>query len=173
MIQNTPWQRSNIPGPSLGIGIDADVAAKIIRRSKRPILLVGAALLESGEELVDWALRLSQTGIPIVATAHSAKSFLGKGIITAAMGLTDAVALLKDETWEGFDGKGNYDLVLFLGIEYWLLSQVAATLKNFSQVESLNLTRFSQPNTTYSFPNLDEDLWWGYLEELLQKLEKR
>jgi anaerobic carbon-monoxide dehydrogenase, CODH/ACS complex subunit epsilon len=173
MIRNSPWQRSNIPGPSLGIGIDSDVASRIIRRSKRPILLVGAAFLESGEELVNWAVRLSQTGIPVVATSHSAKAFLGKGVVTASLSVSDAVNLFKDEAWEGFDGKGNYDLVLFLGIEYWLLSQMASTLKNFAQIESINLTRFTQPNTTYSFPNLSEPLWWEYLEDLVQRLEKK
>lgn len=171
-MREIPWQTSNIPGPRMGISVNADVAHRIIARSKRPLIVVGAELLDEGDEALEKVLRLARLGIPVAATAHSAKRFGEKGQKVVQMGITDLTDRLKDETWEGCDGKGNYDLVIFLGIEYWLLSQMAATLKHFSKIETVNISRYYQPNTTYSFPNLREDLWLGYMEELCKRCEK-
>lgn len=153
------------------ISVSSDVAARIIKKSKRPLLVVGASISKN-VELIDKLVRISNTGAPIAATSTSSKYFADKKKEVFSIGLVDIVNLLKDAEWKGLDGRGNYDLVIFIGIEYWLLSQMASTLKNFSEIATLNLSRYYQPNAAFSFPNITEDLCAEYLDEICEKLEK-
>lgn len=152
------------------ISVTPDVAARIIKKSKRPLLVVGAAISKN-IELVDKLARISNAGVPVAATSSSSKYFTDEKKCHA-IGLADLVNLLTDHEWKGLDGKGNYDLVIFIGIEYWLLSQMMSTLKNFSDAATLNLSRYYQPNATFSFPNITDDIWAAYLDEVCERLEK-
>ncbi|MEE8168143.1 MAG: CO dehydrogenase/acetyl-CoA synthase complex subunit epsilon [Candidatus Hydrothermarchaeales archaeon] len=166
----TSWQVSNVPGPKLGRAVTPDVAARIIDKAENPLLVVGANITEL-DSLLELVIRLSKTGITLTATSNSVKHFRERKVDVEALGLSELTNLLRDEEWKGFNGKGNYDLVIFLGIEYWLLSQMANTLKNFTDIETLTLTRYYQPNATFSFPNLSDDIWIEYLNKVCKKLE--
>ncbi|MFQ5815198.1 MAG: CO dehydrogenase/acetyl-CoA synthase complex subunit epsilon [Candidatus Hydrothermarchaeaceae archaeon] len=173
VTKSTSWQFSNAPGPKSGMAVKPDVAARIIDKAENPMLVVGAGITELDDALVDAALRLAKAGITLAPTSHSLKLFKEHGIEAAALSMTELTNMLRDEEWQGLRGDGRPDLVLFLGIEYWLLSQMANTLKNFTEIETINLTKYYQPNTTYSFPNLTDALWLEYLDGVYEKLVDR
>jgi len=166
-----PWQIGNIPGPKRATPLKGEVAARLIRASERPLLAVGslASEIRVGDELlIDLVAKLGGK-IPVVATADVLKGLLERGCDPAAsMGVVDLTNRLTDLTWS-VNGKGPHDLAIFLGIPYPLQSQMLSTLKHFAtNLRTISLDRFFQPNADFSFPNLGEEEW---REEILKVLK--
>jgi len=70
------WQTAEIPGPKkASLIIKPDIADAMIRRAKRPIMIVGHGILEyevEGRKLIDCLIELSKRGkIPVVVTAST------------------------------------------------------------------------------------------------------
>jgi len=149
---------------------------RLIKRSKRTLIVVGSGLIEKIDlNLFDYVIQLSKLiNAPVVASANTAKEFLARNFkIVAIVGILELVNLLKDKKWQGFDGKGTYDTVIFLGILYPLASQALSALKNFAPVVTLNIDQYYQPNATYSYPNLTIERWMKSLTELYNELKKQ
>ncbi len=90
------------------------------------------------------------------------------------MNAMDVVNRLLDRRWRGIDGKGRYDVVMFLGTGYILQSQLLAALKHFApDVRTLSLDPFYQPNADFSFPNLDERDWEELFRAIIESLRSR
>jgi acetyl-CoA decarbonylase/synthase complex subunit epsilon len=164
----TPWQKTSFGGPMQGKEVSADVAARIINKSENPLMIVGPEIADLGEAM-EKVLKLSEKGIPIIATAHALKYLTGKHDVSW-MGLVEITDLLRDPEWKGINGR-PHDLAIFIGIRYGLLSQMLSTLKNFTDITTVNLSRYFQPNASFSFPNITDDIWLEYLDELCEKLE--
>ena len=119
-----PWQTAEIAGPKKALLImKPEVVVAMIKRAKRPILIVGHLATETDPEkgiMIDYAIRLNKaSGIPVVATAHTSRDFVKQGFHPAAqMSAMDIGNRLKDPTWSGLDGKGPYDVALFMGLPY-------------------------------------------------------
>jgi CO dehydrogenase/acetyl-CoA synthase complex epsilon subunit len=90
---------------------------------------------------------------------------------SASMGLSDLINRLTDPTWS-LDGNGAHDLIIFLGIQYPILSQMLSTLKHFTQnPKTMSLNGFFQPNADWSFPNMKEKEWEEKMAFLLKTLK--
>lgn len=165
----TAWQKTTPAGPLQGKAISPDVAARMINRTENPLIVVGAEMADYSRNVVDKILELADKGMPVIATAHAQKYFAGKKNVTL-MGLVEITNLLRDPEWNGMNGK-QHDFVIFLGIRYGLLSQMLATLKNFTDITTMNISRYFQPNASFSFPNITEDIWLEYLDELIKKMQ--
>jgi acetyl-CoA decarbonylase/synthase complex subunit epsilon len=91
--------------------------------------------------------------------------------LAAWMSITDFTNRLQDPNWQGLHGEGRYDLVLLIGVPYssgWL---ILSSLKHFSSdLTTVNLERFYQPNATCSFPNLTVKKWIESLKIILNAL---
>lgn len=173
----TPWQIAEVPGPSKALVIKKpEVIKAMLKKSKRPILVVGHQAAEISLDqgkLIDYSIDLSKTAdIPIVATAHIIGEFIKRGFQPDTwMPVMDIANRLSDATWEGLDGKGTYDLSLFLGVPYNMMWVILSGLKHFSQhLTTITLDPYYQPHASWSFPNLKSKDWQKYLEELLIKL---
>lgn len=166
----TPWVKTHEAGPKKAIPIAPDAASRIIKRAKRPVIVIGSAINDV-DGVVDRVIKLKNTGIGIVATGHSIKFLLEKGTDAFLAGVVEATNLLTDPDWKGPDGKGLPDLVMVMGVHLDLTNQTFSTLKNFTDIESMCLDRYFMVNATYSFPNLTEDIWLEYLDELVRKCE--
>lgn len=172
-----PWQISNIPGPkTASILKSGEAVAKILKKAKRPILIVGARIVTekvNGEPLVKYVVELAKLGIPVVATAHSRKILLEHGVKpVATMPLINITNMLKDPEWKGFDGNGGYTHAIFFGITYYLQSQMLSALKHFApKLITISLDKEYQPNATWSFPNLSEKDWKEALEKMISSLK--
>jgi len=178
LLRAEPWQKAEIAGPTRAFTITKPAAiAGLLGKAKRPILIVGhqAAELELGDsKSIDYAIRLSEIArIPLVATGHAAGEFRRRGFDrVVSMPLVDVANRLTDESWKGLDGNGQYDLALFMGIQYYMEWVTLSGLKHFaSSVTTVSLDPFYQPHATWSFPNMPLENWQQSLDELIDKIQ--
>jgi len=172
-----PWQTAEIAGPKKALLImKPEVAAAMIKRAKRPILIVGHLSTKTDSDtgkMIDYTIRLNKaTGIPVVATAHTIREFVKQGFQPAAqMSAMDIGNRLKDPTWNGLDGKGPYDVALFMGLPYYMEFVILSGLKHFStNLKTISLDRYYNPHASWSFPNLKVEEWTQSFETIIKKL---
>ena len=116
-------QTAEIAGPKKAFIIPKpEVAASMIRRAKRPLLIVGSNSREiqtKDGDLFDSAIRVLKTGrMTVVATGHLIKEFRDRNAEGVhSMQLMNLGDRLRDPDWEGLDGEGPYDLVVFVGTD--------------------------------------------------------
>jgi acetyl-CoA decarbonylase/synthase complex subunit epsilon len=148
----------------------------MMKRAKRPILVVSHLAAEEyskSVKMIDYAIRIGETtGIPIIATASVTNEFLKRDFKpTGWMSAMDIGNRLKDPEWNGLDGKGPYDLALFMGLPYYMEFVILAGLKHFAAtLKTISLDRFYNPHASWSFPNLSVKDWNESLETILSKL---
>ncbi len=172
----TPWQTANFRGPkTASVLISGKVAAKMIKKKKRCLLLVGGNGTKelNGKKIINYAVEIAKTGVPVVATANMLKAFLEAKLDSAKdMLLADITNRLRDPEWKGLDGKGQYDCVIYLGGIYYIQSQSLSTLKHFApDILTISLDREYQPNASFSFNNLKKADWIKELDDMVTELK--
>ena len=172
-----PWQKAEIAGPQKALVImKPEVVAAMIKRAKRPILILGHLSTKTDSDtvkMIDYVIRLNKaTGLPVVATAHTVREFVKKGFQPAAvMSAMDIGNRLKDSSWNGLDGKGPYDLALFMGLPYYMEFVILSGLKHFStNLKTISLDRYYNPHASWSFPNLKVEEWTQSFETIIKTL---
>jgi len=171
-----PWQTAETPGPTKALVITKpEVVVAMIKRAKRPILIVGHEAAETGlgkEKAVDHLIRVAKAGkIPVVATAHILGEFLQRGFQpVASMSAVDIANRLRDPGWKGLDGKGPYDLALIAGVPYPMGWVILSGLKHFSGLRTISMDPYYHPQASWSFPNLSGKEWEKNLKAVEEKL---
>lgn len=165
----TSWVKTQESGPKKAILVLPDAASRIIKKAERPALVIGSAI-NSTDGVLDRVIKLKKRGIGIIATGHSIRFLIEKGATANQVGVVEAANMLTDTEWKGFDGKGAPDLVIVMGVHLDLMNQTFSTLKNFTDIESMCIDRYFMVNATYSFPNITEEIWVSYLDQLLERL---
>ena len=173
-----PGQTAEIAGPKRAFLIQKpEVAVAMIKRAKRALLVVGseAVNIKSRDgDLVDSAMRLARIeNITAAATGHLVGEFRRRDAEDVhTMPLMNLGDRLRDPEWEGFDGKGSYDLALFVGFPYYLEWLVLSGLKSFAPfLRTISLERVYQPNASWSFGNMTEEKWKEVIEKIVSMLE--
>ena len=176
-MSDTPWQKAEIAGPKKALSLTKpEVAIVMLKRSKRPILIVGHRIVEidlEGKKLIDYVIEIAGAGgIPIVATAHSIKEFISREVQNvSSMPAMDIANRLRDPEWKGLDGNGAYDLAFFVGLPYYMEWLILSGLKHFSQkLQTISLDGFYQPNASWSIPNISPRELREFFEILIAKL---
>ncbi|MGD8545273.1 MAG: CO dehydrogenase/acetyl-CoA synthase complex subunit epsilon [Candidatus Bathyarchaeota archaeon] len=176
-VKAEPWQKAEIAGPKKALLIlKPEVVVAMIKRAERPILIIGHHAIEDYSDdvkMIDYTIRISQnTGIPVVATAHTTKELLKRKFTPAvSMPAMDIGDRLTDPKWKGLDGKGPYDLALFTCLPYYMEFVILAGLKHFSiNLKTISLDRFYNPHATWSFPNLSIKDWNESMNLIVNKL---
>jgi len=176
-LKAEPWQTAEIAGPQKANVIPkAEVVAAMIKRAKRPILVVSYLSTKTNKDtgkMIEYAIRMNKAcGIPIVATAHTIKDFVKQGFNQATqMNAMDIGNRLKDPTWNGLDGKGPYDVALFMGLPYYMEFVILSGLKHFSKnLKTISLDRYYNPHASWSFPNLKVEEWNQSFETIINNL---
>jgi acetyl-CoA decarbonylase/synthase complex subunit epsilon len=170
-------QIAEIAGPTkANLLPSADVAASLIKKAKRPLLVVGSESVKTKTthgDLVDYAMRaMKYKKLTVVATAHIVSEFRKRGENRVnSMSLFVLGKYLTDSDWKGFDEKGSYDTVIFSGLPYYMEWLVESGLKNFSGVNTISFEKSYQPNAKWSFGWMNVNEWKKTLEEILAKLE--
>ena len=158
---------------------DATEYADLIKKAKRPLLVVGPLLLASaadGKILMEYALDIAKAAdIPICATAQTKGKIVELGVQPDFVYDTvEIVNALKDPEWRGVRKEGNHDLVIFFGIRSDLGNQSLSTLKHFApHLKTMTLCKHYFPHANYSLPNFKKDAkWQEFLESLIADLKK-
>ena len=159
---------------------DSDVSrfVKFIKKAERPLLVIGAQATKNnglGRPLGEYAIEMAKAAkLPICATAHSQKMLIERDVFPESnYDLIEILSYLKKENWKGVEGKGNHDLVIFLGFRSDLLEQGLSTLRHFApHLKTMTLDNYIHPHANYSLPNfLKKEKWKQFLEHLIEVLK--
>ncbi|WP_456419732.1 CO dehydrogenase/acetyl-CoA synthase complex subunit epsilon [Methanocaldococcus infernus] len=148
------------------------IVAMAVKKAKRPMFVLGSLLNSLPEEITMEILEIAKLlknkyNVTIVSTGGSYLTLSKYLEPDAKIGIIDLINNLRNPYWEGFDGKGNYDLILFVGVPYYIATQGLSTLKHFApHLRTITLCKFMHPNADYSFPNLSNEDWLSYLRNL-------
>ncbi|MGB9979793.1 CO dehydrogenase/acetyl-CoA synthase complex subunit epsilon [Methanobacterium sp.] len=161
-----PWQPTVIAGPKQALLVTPETAKMMLKKSKKPLIVVGPLIKDS--PVLSLAVQIAEKwNIPIVSTGDMFKTLNEADIKSKPYGVVEIVNLLKDPEWEGVNGEGQHDLVLFIGVIYYIGSQGLSTLKHFApHLKTLTLCKFFHSNADASFPNMKDEEWIKYLEKL-------
>ena len=168
------WQIAEIGGPKKASVITKpEVADAMIKRAKRPVLIIGHLAAEidlDDKKMIDYLLDLAKKGnIPVIATAHTNQHLVRRGYHKA--GILPAVETghrLCDPEWKGTDGKEPYDLAIFAGLPYYMEWTILSGLKHFAPgLKTITLDNTYQPNASWSFPNLSVKDWVENLKAII------
>jgi len=177
MPLNESWLTAEIPGPKkASLIMKPDIADAMIRRAKRPIMIVGHGIVEydvEGLKLIDYLIELAtRARIPVVVTASTNREFLSRGFTPAAlMPAVDIGNRLTDPSWKGLDGKDSYDLAIFVGLPYYMEWTILSGLKHFAPLlKTMTLDCVYQPNASWSFPNSTIKDWVVSLKGIVDGL---
>jgi acetyl-CoA decarbonylase/synthase complex subunit epsilon len=175
-MSTKPWQKSAV-NPKLGVAMKEPVQlAKILKKATRPLIVVGALAdkveVNDGKTMLDLLIELGKT-IPIVATSNISKAFLDKGfdppVIMTAVNITNR---LSDPDWKGFDGKGQYDVVVYTGMTIYLALQMLNRLKHYApKMKTISLERFFIPNASIGLANLKVDKWKEGMKAFMEEMK--
>jgi acetyl-CoA decarbonylase/synthase complex subunit epsilon len=158
-----PWQVGDIPGPKQAHILRLEMFPKIVKTLKRPLIVVGSRkdAFEDGD-IANYLVMLAKLiNSPLVVSPSLFKNFMKfKDAKVICMGIEDLVNRLKEKDWKGFDDRGNYDSVLFIGGIYYFQSLMLSTLKHFApHLKTFSLDRFYHPNAEFSFENMSKERW--------------
>ena len=161
-----PWQPTVIAGPKQALLVTPETAKMMIKKSKRPLLVLGPLIKE--DPVKTMAIEIAKAHeLPVVTTGDAYKAFSQSGLDNIAYGAVEIVNLLKDPEWKGIKGEGQHDLVIFLGCVYYLASQGLSTLKHFApHLKTLTICKFFHSNADASFPNMKDEEWFKYLNKM-------
>ena len=161
-----PWQPTVIAGPKQALLVTPETAEMMLKKAKRPLMIMGP-LVKDSPVLALAAQIAEKWHIPLVSTGDAFKALNEVDVKSKPYGVVEIVNLLKDPEWEGVNGKGQHDLVLFIGVIYYIGSQGLSTLKHFApHLKTLTLCKFFHSNADASFPNMKDEEWIKYLEKL-------
>lgn len=161
-----PWQPTVIAGPKQGLLVTPETAEMMLGKAKRPLMIMGPLINNSTAQAL--AIKIAEKyNIPIVSTGNAFKSLKKASVKSKFYGVVEIVNLLQDPDWKGIDGEGQYDLVVFIGVIYYLGSQGLSTLKHFApHLKTLTLCKYFHSNADASFPNMKDEEWFNYLEKM-------
>jgi acetyl-CoA decarbonylase/synthase complex subunit epsilon len=153
--------------------------ANLIKKAKRPLLVVGPLLLGStteGKVLMEYALEIAEAAsIPICATGQTRGKIVELGVQPDCVyDVVEIANALKDPEWRGAKREGNHDLVILFGIRSDLGNQSLSTLKHFApHLKTMTLCKHYFPHANYSLPNFKKDAkWQEFVEGLIANLKK-
>ncbi len=172
-----PWQCAEVAATKKAHVITKpEVAAAMIKKAARPILVVGSNATErtlKGKLLIEYLIDFARVSkAPVVATAHIVGEFLKRGYEPAEfMSAMDIGNRLVDPEWQGINDKGHPDLALFIGMPYYMESLILSGLKHFApDLRTLTLDNLYHPHASWSFPNISIQDWAQNLETITSKL---
>ena len=173
-----PWQCAEIAATKKANAIQKpEIVVAMVKRAKRPILVVGSYAVErymEGKPLIEYLIDFARASkVPVVATAHMVGKFLKCGYTPAGfMSAMDIGNRLVDPEWQGLDGKGPYDLALFVGMPYYMEALIICGLKHFApDLKTITLDNLFHAHASWSFPNASLEEWANNLTVMTSKFE--
>jgi acetyl-CoA decarbonylase/synthase complex subunit epsilon len=173
-----PWQCAEVSATKKAMAITKpEVAVSLIKRATRPILVVGSNAVKrelEGRLLIDYLIDFAKASqVPVVATAHMFGEFLNRDFRPAGfMSAMDIGNRLVDPDWKGLDGKGPYDLAMFVALPYYMEGLILSGLMHFApKLRTITLDNMYHPHASWSFPNAGVKIFAENLKVITSKFE--
>jgi acetyl-CoA decarbonylase/synthase complex subunit epsilon len=173
-----PWQCAEIAATKKANPIQKpEIAVAMIKRAARPLLIVGSNATQrwmEGRLLIDYLIDFANASkVPVLATAHMVGEFIKRGYTPAAfMTAMDIGQRVVDPTWQGLDGKGHPDLVMFVGLPYYMEALILSGLKHFApDLKTMTIDNLYHAHASWSFPNASLEEWASNLKVMTSKFE--
>ena len=173
-----PWQCAEVAATKKANPIQKpEIPVAMIKKAAHPILIIGSNATErcmEGKQLIEYLIDFAKASkVPVVATAHMVSEFLKRGFEPAAfMSAMDIGNRLVDPEWKGIDGKGHPDLVLFIGLPYYMEALILSGLKHFAPtLKTITLDNMYHSHASWSFPNSTLETWANNLKVMTSKFE--
>ena len=173
-----PWQCAEIAATKKANPISKpEIAVAMIKKASRPLLIVGSYATErwmEGKQLIEYLIDFANASkVPVVATAHMVGEFLKRGYQPAGfMSAMDIGNRIVDPEWKGLDGKGPYDLVMFVGLPFSMEELILSGLMHFaSDQKTMTLDNLYHPHASWSLPNAPLEEWAANLKAITSKFE--
>jgi acetyl-CoA decarbonylase/synthase complex subunit epsilon len=150
----------------------------MIKRATRPLLIVGSRVVTEtieGKPVIDYIIELANASkVAVVATAHIVGEFVKRGYQPAGfMNAMDISNRVVDPTWMGLDGKGHPDLVMYVGLPYYMEALILSGLKHFApDLKTMTLDNKFHVHASWSFPNASETEWASNLKVMTSKFNE-
>jgi len=171
-----PWQCAEIASTKKANPIQKpEIAVAMIKKAQRPLLIAGSNLTErfmEGRPAIEFIIDLANASkVPVVATAHMVGEFIKRGYQPAAhMNAMEIGQRVGDPSWQGLDGKGHPDLVIMVGMPYYMQALILAGLKHFApDLRTMTLDNMFHVHASWSFPNASMDEWANNLKVMTSK----
>jgi acetyl-CoA decarbonylase/synthase complex subunit epsilon len=172
-----PWQCAEIASTKKANPIQKpEIAVAMIKKAQRPLLIAGSNLTErwmEGRQAIEFIIDLAKAGnLQVVATAHMVGEFIKRGYTPAAfMNAMEIGQRVVDPTWQGIDGKGHPDLVILVGLPYYMEALMLSGMKHFApDQKTMTLDNLFHVHASWSFPNASLDEWANNLKVMTSKL---
>jgi len=169
-----PWQCAEIASTKKANPFQIpEISVAFIKKATSPLLIVGSkAVTEMVEDkpAIDFIIELAKASkVKVVATAHIVGEFVKRGYQPAAfMNAMDISNRVVDPTWMGLDGKGHPDLVMYVGLPYYMEALILSGLKHFApDLKTMTLDNKYHPHASWSFPNASADVWASNLKVMI------
>jgi acetyl-CoA decarbonylase/synthase complex subunit epsilon len=174
-----PWQCAEIAATKKANPIQKpEIAVAMIKRAVRPLLIVGSNATQrwmDGRQLIEYLINFANASkVPVVATAHMVGEFLKRGYTPAGfMTAMDIGQRVVDPTWQGLDGKGHPDLVIFVGLPYYMEALILSGLKHFApDLKTMTIDNLYHAHASWSFPNASLEEWASNLKVMTSKFNE-
>src|SRR5512147_664338 len=171
-----PWQCAEIATSKKANPImKPEIAAAMIKKASHPLLIVGSNATERIKEskpLIDIIIELEKAGnLQVNATAHMVGEFIKRGYTPAAhMNAMEIGQRVEDPTWMGLDGKGHPDLVIMVGMPYYMEALILSGLKHFApDLKTMTIDNMYHVHASWSFPNASLEEWANNLKVMTTK----
>lgn len=165
ILRPKPWKPTARTGPEQGIAVDASIMRRVIRKAENPFIVAGPEIIEN-EELFGIVKHFTEKGMPIFATAHAISKLRENNIEANSMSITQIANLLRKKDFK-VNGKAP-DLAIFIGVKYGIANDIFSLVKNFSEIKTASISRYYQPNASYSFPNMTEEVFKEQVRILME-----
>ena len=132
-----PWQCAEVATSKKANPIQKpEIAVAMIKKASRPLLIVGSNATErcmEGKQAIEYIIDFANASkVPVVATAHMVGEFIKRGYHPAAfMNAMEISQRVGDPTWQGLDGKGHPDLVMYVGMPYYMEALILCRTQTF------------------------------------------
>jgi anaerobic carbon-monoxide dehydrogenase, CODH/ACS complex subunit epsilon len=171
-----PWQCAEIATTKKANPIQKpEIAVAMIKKAQRPLLIAGSNITErwmEGKQAIEYIIDLANASkVPVVATAHMVGEFIKRGYTPAAfMNAMEIGQRVGDPAWQGLDGKGHPDLVIMVGMPYYMQALILSGLKHFApDLKTMTIDNLFHVHASWSFPNTTLEEWASNLKVMTSK----
>ena len=176
-MKGEAWLRAENPATVRAVILEKPaVAAKLLKRAKSPVMVVGHEAGGEGPGILDPVARIARaTGAVVLATGGVSAGLAKRGFTGGkVMSAMEAGDRLLDPAWEPGPGRSPPDYAFFLGIPYPIASVIEAGLASFARgrLKIVALDRRYHPHCDLSLPNQTREEWQVALGAIAKEVER-